>query len=154
MPPTTLHFRILQPSSETTLQWMERTQAARPLPRTHSPHSPPQATSSQVLGKAPPMRLYTGATWQVLRNVCTVRQGPGLPTAASLLSPASPTLDSRAALLAQIHPGKAGGGGRGGGVHTGTRSPHPTLRTLKHAVGARSALKGLKGHHGSFLPMP
>ena len=54
MPPTTLHFRILHPSSENTLQWMERTQAPRSLPCTHSPHSPPQATSSQVLGKAPP----------------------------------------------------------------------------------------------------
>lgn len=150
MPPTTLHFRILHPSSETTFKgWREHKQHgpshALILP---SPRHRPRPL--KFLVRHPLMRLYTGATWQVLRNVCTVRQGPGLPTAASLLSLTSPTLDSRATLLAQIHPGKAGGGGG----HMGTGSPHPTLRTLKYAVGARSALKGLKSHRGSFLPMP
>lgn len=145
MPPTTLHFRILHSSSETTLQWMERMQATWSFPCTHSPHSLPQATSSQVPGKAPPQCGFTlGQIWQVLRNVRTVRQGSSLPTTASLL-PSTPC--SRAVLLAQTHPGKRG-------PHMGAGSPHPTFSTLKHMVGARSALRGLKGHQGSFPPMP
>ena len=79
MPPTTLHFRILHPSSETTFNgWREHKQHGPshalilPTPR-HRPRP------LKFLVRHPLMRLYTGATWQVLRNVCTVRQGLASP---------------------------------------------------------------------------
>lgn len=113
--------------------------APSPVPILPAPCHRPRPL--KFLVRHPQSGFTLGQTWQVPRNVCTVRRQPGLPTTASpSLLPPPPC--SRAALLAQTQSGK------GGGVAHG--SLKSTLRTLEHMAGAGSTVRGLKGHHGSF----
>lgn len=103
--PTTLCFRLLHPLSETVFQWMQHTQAPQSFPCTNSPHTLPQATSSQVLGKAPPVGLHTGVNLASSEK-CLYSEARTRPPNRNTPHPAP---DSRAALLAQTQSGKGRG---------------------------------------------